>query len=109
MLNSVRYLLVFTEGSNVTQNPHNVMKTIQNMNNVTKAVIGQTAECKCKQGLNKYDKGNCTTKSLKFGSRNWCYVIQPSNCTDLKNSSFHEEKGIPQNTQPKHAHTVNVF
>ena len=96
MLNLVCYLLVFTEGSNVTQNPHNVMKTIQNMNNVTRLVIRRSAECKCKQSLNKYDKGNCTTESLKFGGRKWCYVIQPSNCTDLKNSTFHEEKGIPQ-------------
>ena len=89
-------LLVITEGSNVTRNPHNVMKTIQNMNDVTTMLISLSAECKCTQSLNKYDKGNCSAKSLKFGWRKWCYVVQPSNCTDLENSTFHEEKGIPQ-------------
>ena len=89
-------LLVITEGSNVTRNPHNVMKTIQNMNDVTTMLISLSAECKCTQSLNKYDKGNCSANSLKFGWRKWCYVVQPSNCTDLENSTFHEEKGIPQ-------------
>ena len=89
-------LRVITEGSNVTRNPHNVMKTMQNMNDVTTMLISLSAECKCTQSLNKYDKGNCSANSLKFGWRKWCYVVQPSNCTDLENSTFHEEKGIPQ-------------
>ena len=89
-------LRVITEGSNVTRNPHNVMKTIQNMNNVTTMLISLSAECKCTQSLNKYDKGNCSANSLKFGWRKWCYVVQPSNCTDLENSTFHKDKGIYQ-------------
>ena len=96
ILNWVYHLLVFTEGSNVTRNPNNVMKTMQNMSSVNNMLISPLAECKCKQSLNQYDKGNCSTKSLKFGWRKWCYVIQPSNCTDLENSTFHEENGIPQ-------------
>ena len=96
VLSLVCYLLVFNEGSNVTRNPHNVMKTMQNMNNVTTMLISLPAECKCKQSLNKYDKGNCSAKSLRFGWRKWCYVMQPSDCKDLENSTFHTIDSVPQ-------------
>ena len=57
-------------------------------------LISLPEQCKCQQDVNIYEKGNCSTKSLKFGWREWCYVIQPSNCTDLENSTFHKDKGV---------------
>ena len=50
-------------------------------------------ECKCTSRLNEYGKGNCTTTSWsKFwrGGKRWCYVAQPSDCSDLQNSTVLE-------------------
>ena len=96
ILNFVCNLFIFTEGSNVTRNPHDVLKSTQNMKSLTSMLISLPVQCKCQRSVNIYENGNCSTKSLKFGWRKWCYVIQPSNCTDLENSTFHEENGIPQ-------------
>ena len=96
ILNCVCHLFIFAEGSNETRNPHAVPKTMQNMKNLTSMLISLPEQCKCQQDVNIYEKGNCSTKSLKFGWREWCYVIQPSNCTDLENSTFHKDKGIYQ-------------
>ena len=96
ILNCICHLFIFTEGSNVTQNPHDVPKTTQNIKSLTSMLISLPEQCKCQQDVNVYEKGNCSTKSLKFGWREWCYVIQPSNCTDLENSTFHKDKGIHQ-------------
>ena len=93
ILNFVCNLLIITEGSNVTRNPHDVPKTTPNMKSLTSMLISLPEQCKCQQDVNIYEKGNCSTKSLKFGWREWCYVIQPSNCTDLENSTFHKDKG----------------
>ena len=96
VLNCVCHLFIFVEGSNVTRNPHDVPKTTQNMTGLTSMLINLPEQCKCTQDVNIYDKGNCSSKSLKFDWREWCYVIQPSNCTDLENSTFHKDEGILQ-------------
>ena len=46
--------------------------------------------CECDPFINKYGKGNCTTKSWAFYGKSWCYVKLPSNCTDLKNSTLEQ-------------------
>ena len=96
ILNCVCHLFIFAEGSNETRNPHAVPKTMQNMKTLTSMLISLPEQCKCQHDVNIYEKGNCSTKSLKFGWREWCYTIQPSNCTDLENSTFHKDKGIYQ-------------
>ena len=96
ILNCVCHLFIFTEASNVTRNPHDVLKTTQNMKSLTSMLISLPELCKCQQDINIYEKGNCSTKSLKFGWREWCYVVQPSDCTDLENSTFHSTDGVPQ-------------
>ena len=96
ILNFVCNLFIFTEGSNVTRNPHDVLKSTQNMKSLTSMLISLPVQCKCQRSVNIYENGNCSTKSLKFGWRKWCYVIQPSNCTDLENSTFHKDKGLLQ-------------
>ena len=96
ILNWVCNLVVFAKGSNVTRNPDNVTKRMHNMKSVTSMLISLPVRCKCSQSLNKYDKGNCSTKSLRFGWRKWCYVMQPSDCKDLENSTFHTIDSVPQ-------------
>ena len=96
ILNWTCHLFILTEGSNVTRNPHDVLKSMQNTKSRTSMLMNLLAQCKCQRSVNIYGKGNCSTKSLNFGWREWCYVVQPSNCTDLENSTFHKDKGILQ-------------
>ena len=45
--------------------------------------------CSCKDLINKDNVGNCKgRKPIQFKQADFaCYVVQPSNCSDLKNST----------------------
>ena len=53
----------------------------------TKLVLSAEASCKCKNLVNQQGYGNCKLKSYASQSfREFCYVNQPSNCSDLISS-----------------------
>ena len=53
----------------------------------TKLVLSAEASCKCKNLVNQQGYGNCKFKSYASQSfREFCYVDQPSNCSDLISS-----------------------
>ena len=59
--------------------------------------------------INKYKKGNCTTKSKKFRGKTWCYVNQPSNCADLENSTFLKEQKYSASACPTQGFCFNII
>ena len=69
-------------------------------------------ECKCKSLLNKYEKGNCTTKSWSKswrGGKRWCYVEQPSDCKDLENSTVIEGEEYSAKACPSTGLLIYLF
>ena len=44
--------------------------------------------CRCKDLINRHGVGNCTgAKPSQYNHKHFtCYVVQPSNCTDLTDS-----------------------
>ena len=72
------------------------MYLVTQLINRKKSLLTITVSCTCKNLINGYGEGNCLANSAKFGpesGKKYCYVHNPSNCTDLLESDvLHGEK-----------------
>ena len=50
--------------------------------------------CKCTDFVNSSGQGNCQNSNTPKSDDKLCYVMRPSNCPDLKNSSLYQDKQI---------------
>ena len=50
--------------------------------------------CTCTDFVNSSGQGNCQTSNTTKSDDKLCYVMRPSNCPDLKNSSLFQDKQI---------------
>ena len=79
----------YTSHWNVFWNNHNTGGTSSSSSPICKRVPG----CRCKNIVNAEGEGRCNNKPalLEFGAggaKPFCYVEQPSSCTDLRNSNL---------------------
>ena len=89
---------VHDASTNSVKEPMNTSEATSSASTVRAASTSSSKEpvlldCKCISRLNIYGKGNCTTKSWSKswrGGKRWCYVVQPSDCRDVQNSTVLE-------------------